>query len=69
MKFIKDDEFGILFDTSSSLNLDLPNDSFTPFDMSQLNEDERSAHFFSVSENKILLSTFFRCQPSLIKQK
>ena len=59
MKFIKDGESGLIFDTSSSLNLDLPNDSFTPFDMSQLNEDECSAHFFQFQRTKYCLELFF----------
>ena len=46
MKLITDDEFGLLFDTYSSPNLDLPYDSFPPFDLSQLNEDKCSAPFF-----------------------
>ena len=58
MKLVIDDEFGLLFDTHSSPNLDLPNDSFPPFDLSQLNEDECSAQFFSVSENRILFIVF-----------
>ena len=58
MKLITDDEFGLLFDTYSSLNLDLPYDSFPPFDLSQLNEDKCSAQFFSVSEKRILLIVF-----------
>ena len=45
MKLITDDEFGLLYDTHSSSNLDLPYHSFPPFDLSQLNEDERSALF------------------------
>ena len=45
MKLITDDEFGLLYDTHSSPNLDLPYDSFPPFDLSQFNEDECSAQF------------------------
>ena len=58
MKLVADDEFGLLFDTHSSPNLDLPYDFFPPFNLSQLNEDECSAQFFSVSENRILFIVF-----------
>ena len=58
MKLITDDEFGLLFDTYSSPNLDLRYDSFPPFDLSQLNEDKCSEQFFSVSENRILFIVF-----------
>ena len=34
-----------LYDTYSSVNLNLPYDSFPPFDLSQFNEDECSAQF------------------------
>ena len=58
MKLITDDEFGLLFDTYSSPNLGSPYDSFPPFDLSQLNEDECSAKFFSVPENRTLFIVF-----------
>ena len=45
MKLITDDEFGLRYDTYSSPNLDLPYDSFPPFDLTLLNEDECSAQF------------------------
>ena len=45
VKLITDDEFGLLYDTYSSPNLDLPYDSLPPFDLSLLNEDECSAQF------------------------
>ena len=45
MKLITDDEFGLLYDTYRSPNLDLPYDSFPPFDLSQFNKDECSAQF------------------------
>ena len=59
MELIEEEEFGLLSDTCSSLNLDLQNDSFPRFDMSQLNGDEYSVIFFKVSENRILLVAFF----------
>ena len=58
MKLITDGEFGLLFDTYSSPKLGSPFDSFPPFDLSQLNEDEGSAQIFSVSENRILFIVF-----------
>ena len=58
MKLITDDEFGLLFDTYSSPNLGSPNGSFPPFDLSQFNEDECSAQFFSAPENRILCIVF-----------
>ena len=47
--------------TASSPKLDLPYDSFPPFDLSQLNEYECTAKcffFFSVSENRIVFIVF-----------
>ena len=58
VKLITDDEFGLLFDTYSSPNLGLPYGSFPPFDLNQLNEDECSAQFFSVPENRILFIVY-----------
>jgi len=70
MKLIKDDEFGLFFDTYMQLvhqRLDLPHDFFPPFDKSQLNEYECSVQFFSVSQNRTeYCLLFFGCQPSLI---
>ena len=45
MKLITDDEFGLLYDTYRSPNLELLYNSFPPFDLSQFNEDECSAQF------------------------
>ena len=47
-----------LFDTCSSPSLDLPYDSFPPFDLSLLNEKECSVQFSSVSDNRILFIIF-----------
>ena len=55
MKLIKDAEFGLLFDTYSLSKLALPYDSFPPL----VNEDECSAQYFSVSENRILFCCCF----------
>ena len=59
MKLITDDEFGLLFDTHGSLNLDLRYDSFPPFDLSQLNEDECSAQFFFSFREQNTVYCFF----------
>ena len=68
MKIIEDDEFGLLWDTYSSPNLDFLCDSFPPFDLRQLSEEQCSSQFFSVSEQNTVYCSF-RCLPSLIKQK
>ena len=43
--FIDDDEFVVLYDLSTSKNLDFPYDSYTQFDLDELNEFESFAEF------------------------
>ena len=44
--FIDDHEFVVLYDLSASKNLDFPCDSYTQFDLEELDESESSAEFF-----------------------
>ena len=43
--FIDDDEFVVLYDLYASRNLDFPCDSYTPFDLEELDESESFAEF------------------------
>ena len=43
--FIDDDEFVVLYDLYASKNLDFPYDSYTPFDLEELDESESFAEF------------------------
>ena len=43
--FIDDHEVFVLYDLYASKNLDLPYNSYTPFDLEELDESERFAEF------------------------
>ena len=43
--FIDDDEFVVLYDLYASKNLDSPYDSYTLFDLEELDESERFAKY------------------------
>ena len=43
--FIDDDEFAVLYDLYSSKNFDFQYDSYTPFDLEELDESESFAEF------------------------
>ena len=43
--FIDDDEFVVLYDPYASKNLDFPYNSYTPFDLEELDESESFAEF------------------------
>ena len=43
--FINDDEFVVLYDLYASKNLDFPCDSYTSFDLEELDESESFAEF------------------------